>query len=211
MLNNMNNIIPISKNLAIQSKTQNIPIEFFSDDQLERIFSWISEKIQNSTTKREITTHKKYYLLFKILLRTGARIDEALAIAPKDINLDLNTITLITLKKRTRILRTLPLHPELRDVIMQYYLDFNIPKNSTEKLFKIKRQSAFIYLKKIEKDLKFRMHPHMFRHTFAVKSILSGVPLNVLQKWLGHSSIFTTSVYTEITGIDTSMFMNRIP
>ena len=47
-------------------------------------------------------------------------------------------------------------------------------------------------------------------HTFAVKAVLSGIPLNVLQKWLSHSSIFVTSIYTDITGMDTSQFMNQM-
>lgn len=33
---------------------------------------------------------------------------------------------------------------------------------------------------------------------------------NVLQQWLGHSSVFTTSIYTQITGMDTSEFMGRV-
>ncbi len=52
--------------------------------------------------------------------------------------------------------------------------------------------------------------PIKFRHTFAVKAIMDNVPLNVLQQWLGHSSVFTTSVYTQITGMDTSEFMGRV-
>jgi len=45
---------------------------------------------------------------------------------------------------------------------------------------------------------------------FGVKVIINHVPLSVLQEWLGHSSIFTTSIYTQITGMDTSQFMNQI-
>jgi site-specific recombinase XerD len=62
----------------------------------------------------------------------------------------------------------------------------------------------------MQKDLGFKIHAHKFRHTFAVKAILSGVPINILQKWLSHSSIFITSIYTDITGMDTSQFMGRI-
>ena len=40
--------------------------------------------------------------------------------------------------------------------------------------------------------------------------IMSGIPLIVLQKWLGHASVFTTSIYTEITGIDTRGFMEMV-
>ena len=43
-----------------------------------------------------------------------------------------------------------------------------------------------------------------------VKAILSGVPVNILQKWLSHSSIFITSIYTNITGIDMRQFKSKI-
>ena len=63
---------------------------------------------------------------------------------------------------------------------------------------------------KLEKDLGFRIHPHKFRHTFGVAAVLSGVPLNVLQEWMAHSLIFITSIYTQITGMDTSRYMDQM-
>ncbi len=72
------------------------------------------------------------------------------------------------------------------------------------------------FFRKMEKEIqirsgiKLRIHAHKFRHTFAVKSILAGVPLNVIQEWLGHSSIFITSIYLKITGRDTRSFMDMI-
>ena len=51
---------------------------------------------------------------------------------------------------------------------------------------------------------------YKFRHKFAVKAIMDNVPLNILQQWLGHSSVFTTSIYTQITGMDTSEFMEKV-
>ncbi|MGC8981760.1 MAG: tyrosine-type recombinase/integrase [Minisyncoccia bacterium] len=147
----------------------------------------------------------------KFHLMTGVRIDEVLAIRPADINLEMNVITLITLKKKDKeAKRTIPLHPELKSDIMQYYLDYNINKRSEDKLFNITRQSVDAFFKKIQKDLNFKIHAYKFRHTFAVKAVLSGIPLNVLQKWLSHSSIFVTSIYTDITGMDTSQFMNQM-
>jgi len=203
----VNNIIPIPKSWKIQSTQKKIPVEFFSDDEIFAMQSWIQGKIQEK--KRE-KYHKRYFLLFKTLLWTGARIDEALAIRPVDIHLDVNTINLITLKKRRPTVRTIPLHRDLKDAFMSYFIEFKIDIKSQERVFPMKRQAVDLYLKRMQKDLGFRIHAHKFRHTFGVTAILNHVPLSVVQEWLGHSSIFTTSIYTQITGMDTSQFMDQM-
>ncbi len=86
----------------------------------------------------------------------------------------------------------------------------NISPKSEELLFPMKRQAVDLYFKKIQEKIGIRIHAHKFRHTFAVKAIMDNVPLNVLQQWLGHSSVLTTSIYTQITGMDTSEFMGRV-
>jgi len=45
-----------------------------------------------------------------------------------------------------------------------------------------------------------RVHPHGLRHTHATELIAEGLPLNVLQKQLGHSSLATTSLYVDHLG-----------
>ena len=207
--------LPVPRNMMIQSG-QKLSIEFFSDEDIEKIFYEISCKMEKDPSRIEY--HQRYFLLVKFLLRTGGRIDEVLQIRPSDINLSTNTIRLITLKqgkdKRTGLAkekyRIIPMHPDLRDIYMQYLLQSNIAKDSTDPLFPMKRQVVDLYLKKIQTKLGFKVHAHKFRHTFAVNAIMDNVPLNVLQQWLGHSSVFTTSIYTQITGMDTSEFMGRV-
>jgi integrase len=206
----MSSIIPVNKDMKLYSQPK-LKVEFFSEEDLFKMFDWVMKKRGEAKRKRDIDYYNKYYLIMKFLLGTGARIDEALMVRPIDINIELNTITLITLKKKEKdVKRTIPLHPDLKTDIMQYYLEYNINKKSEEKLFNMTRQSVDLFFKKMQKDLGFKIHAHKFRHTFAVKAILSGVPINILQKWLSHSSIFITSIYTDITGMDTSQFMSRI-
>jgi integrase len=40
-----------------------------------------------------------------------------------------------------------------------------------------------------------RVHPHGLRHTHAAELAREGVPMNVIQAQLGHSSLATTSRY----------------
>lgn len=207
--------LPIPKNMMIQSSGRSLSIDFFSDEEVQKIFHEISEKINKDVRRSE--RHKRYFLLVEFLYRTGGRIDEVLLVKPSDVNLATNSIRMKTLKQgkdkngiQKQKYRVIPLHAELRDAYMQYLLDMNIPTKSEDPLFSMSRQVVDIYFKKMQEKLGFKIHAHKFRHTFAVKAIMDNVPLNVLQQWLGHSSVFTTSIYTQITGMDTSEFMGRV-
>ena len=207
--------LPIPKSMMIQSSGRPLSIDFFSEEEVQQILNEISEKI--NVDMRRSDRHKRYYLLVKFLYRTGGRIDEILMVRPSDVNLATNSIRLKTLKQgkdrngiQKEKYRVIPLHIDLRDAYMQYLLDMNISTKSQDPLFPMSRQVVDLYFKKMQSMLGFRIHAHKFRHTFAVKAIMDNVPLNVLQQWLGHSSIFTTSIYTQITGMDTSQFMERV-
>ena len=77
--------LPVPKNMMIQSSGRSLSIDFFSDEEVQKIFLEISQKI--ITDKRRSEKHKRYFLLVQFLYRTGARIDEVLIIKPSDINL----------------------------------------------------------------------------------------------------------------------------
>ena len=89
--------LPIPKNMMIQSSGRSLSIDFFSDDEVQKIFNEISEKINND--KKRADKHKRYFLLVEFLYRTGGRIDEVLLVKPSDVNLAINSIRMKTLKQ----------------------------------------------------------------------------------------------------------------
>ena len=54
-----------------------------------------------------------------------------------------------------------------------------------------------------------RAHPHALRHTYGRHCILQGVPVNVLQQWLGHSTLTMTMRYVHLAG-DHHSYVDRI-
>ncbi|SFN70916.1 Phage integrase family protein [Izhakiella capsodis] len=44
--------------------------------------------------------------------------------------------------------------------------------------------------------------PHTFRHSYAMHMLYAGIPLKVLQSLMGHKSISSTEVYTEVFALD---------
>ena len=49
----------------------------------------------------------------------------------------------------------------------------------------------------IKAGIEKRVHPRGLRHTFAVEPDQQGVPVSVISKLLGHSSIATTAQYLD--------------
>ncbi|MCL5439951.1 MAG: tyrosine-type recombinase/integrase [Candidatus Thermoplasmatota archaeon] len=91
-----------------------------------------------------------------------------------------------------------------------YFLEMHIDVKSADRIFPMGRITVDKYLTKIENATGIKINAHKFRHTFAVRSLLDGVPINVVQKWLAHSSLIVTSVYADVLSMDTSMFMKQV-
>jgi len=57
-------------------------------------------------------------------------------------------------------------------------------------------------------NVRRRFAPHQLRHAHAVEMAREGVPLNVIQRQLGHADLGVTSVYLQ--GIDSTEVINAV-
>lgn len=143
--------------------------------------------------------------LIDILISTGIRIAEAANISLEDIIVSEHTI-LIHGKGRKQRLIYISCADTWKN-LLQWLKIRRTRLTSTDKVF-VNRCGEqlgihgieYIYntLKK-ETGINPQSTPHYLRHTFATNLLSNGADLRSVQEILGHSSISTTEIYTEVT------------
>lgn len=137
---------------------------------------------------------------------TGARVSEVLALCPLSFMIETGVVTFRTLKRRRFSMREVPIPP---DLMVAIDAQFGIrraqrdPVSAMQPLWTCCRQSGWRYIKAVMMEAGVtgrRASPRGFRHSFGVASLATGVPLNLVQRWLGHASISSTAIYADAMG-----------
>lgn len=86
------------------------------------------------------------------------------------------------------------------------------PEGSMRRLWPWSRVTAWRAVKKIMTRAGLvgcAACPRGFRHSFGVGTLHAGVPLNLVQRWLGHARISTTAIYAAASGPEEVAFAAR--
>lgn len=134
------------------------------------------------------------------LAYTGCRISEALSLTVSSVQSGANLIAIRSLKKRGKLLvREIPVPDELGGLLLRGRERDppDMPLWSFGRTFAWGRVKAVM----VEAGITgLHASPRGLRHGFAVSAILAGVPLTLVQKWLGHASLATTAIYADVVG-----------
>jgi molybdate transport system regulatory protein len=182
-------------------------IKYFNNEELNSLVREFQNYYDNSPRRRSAG---KYWLTFLFLRFTGARVSEVLSIDDtKDIDYRNSRIRLITLKRKKKVYRTIPVPTDLINELLRYLAEYPEERG---KVFKIQYVHFYNKFKnlciKAGIDIE-KAHPHSLRHTRAIELINAGVPLNHIQALLGHSSILNTSIYLLVTGKELEVILKE--
>ncbi len=143
--------------------------------------------------------------LMELIFGAGLRISEVCQLGVADAVA--STGLLRILGKRGKV-RVVPLPGQTSEWVEIYLRDSRpkLVKKASSHLFlgarggPLSRQSAFLILDshREQAGLPGPLSPHTLRHTYAVTLLTGGADLRVVQELLGHSSIDTTQVYTQL-------------
>ena len=195
-------------------KAKREKIKHFDNQELKKFLDYLDSLILNK--------FRYYYenTLYKFLLATGCRINEALALSWSDIDLD-NAVVHITktlnYKQETNSpkskssLRDIDIDQATVSMLKQYRL------RQTKEAWKIGKSESIVFSDFIHeypnnRTLQTRLRTHFkrakvtnigfhgFRHTHASLLLNSGIPYKELQHRLGHSQLsMTMDIYSHLS------------
>ncbi len=152
-----------------------------------------------------------------VLVETGCRISEALALTWRSIDIDNGAIIFSCLKKRRAgVFRSVPVSEALAiSLDRRFRIRERMRKASaTEtRLWDWCRMTAWRYVRDVMNAAGVhgpQASPKGLRHGFGIAAVSSGVPLNLVQRWLGHSDLKTTTIYTNACGPEERQLAERM-
>lgn len=150
----------------------------------------------------------KIEALCLLLHYTGCRISEALAVTPQHLEPGADTVILQTLKqRRSGVFRMLPLPSPVMQKLRSCQSGDDTP------LFGWHRSTAWEKIKSVMGKAEI-IGPHATsrgtRHGFGVAAVSAGVPITLVQRWLGHARLETTAIYLAVTGVEERDFASRV-
>ena len=148
------------------------------------------------------------------LAHTGARISEALAVRPIDIDIEAASIQIRTLKCRVEHWREVPVPPELlRALEIVQALRSTPAKAAGKPLWPWSRATAHRKIARTMADADVegpQACPKGLRHGFGIAAGAAGVPLPTIAAAPGHANLQTTAIYTTAAGLEARDFLSRM-
>lgn len=142
-----------------------------------------------------------------VLAHTGCRISEALALTAMGVDLEQQTLTFRTLKQGdTERYRAIPVPASTIDTLELVHSVRKARRSPRAKLVRLwgwGRTQGFNHVKDVMAQAGIEgdhASPKGLRHGFGVRAIQKTRNPRLVQKWLGHRSLETTTIYMDILG-----------
>lgn len=147
-------------------------------------------------------------LFCRVLAETGCRLSEALQLTPERVDTSAGLIIFESLKKRRRgVYRAVPVRRNLIDALNK------LGTANDAAIWRWSRMTAYRHVQRVMAQAEIQ-GPHAnargLRHSFAIAALEAGVPLNLVQKWLGHADLSTTAIYADALGVEERAIAQRL-
>jgi len=172
---------------------------------IESILRAAYNELKEAKTVYALNVSLRNTAMIELLFATGIRVSELCSLNADYIDLSSGNILIIGKGAKERILQIG--NTEVLSVLRRYAEEnaahireagcFFVNRLSS----RISEQSVRFLIKRLcaKADIRQNITPHMFRHSFATLLLEEDVDIRYIQRMLGHSSILTTQIYTQVS------------
>jgi len=152
------------------------------------------------------------------LAYAGCRLPEALALTADCVDLGAGVLVFESLKKRRDgIYRSVPVPPLLLETLNMVHgireLQSQRAKGRAVRLWPWSRMTGWRAVHAVMRAAGLdgvHASPKGLRHGFGVAAVSACIPLNMVQKWLGHAQLTTTAIYANAVGTEEQDIARRM-
>jgi len=143
------------------------------------------------------------YVATELLFATGMRVSELASLLDAAVDVDDGTITIIGKGNRQR---RVYVPDDIKSLLRDYRTARDRSPSTADTFLVNSRGDAaspqmirrLVRLHGERSEVRDRVTPHMFRHSVATYLLEEGVDIRYVQRLLGHRSISTTEMYTQV-------------
>lgn len=145
--------------------------------------------------------------MFELMYACGLRVSEVVSLRLDSLDYEENVLRVLGKGDKERIV---PFYPAIAYRIKRYVHTVRahwIANQEHELLFVNQRGKPlttrgvqYIMSKQCDQcGMNIRVHPHIFRHSFATHLLDNGADIRIVQELLGHASLSTTQIYVHVS------------
>jgi integrase/recombinase XerD len=172
---------------------------------IENILRVAYQELKQARTIYALNTTLRNVAMLELLFATGLRVSELCSLNADYVDLGNGKILIMGKGAKERMLQIG--NPEVLSILRRYAEKNAMCIRETGYFFVnrlsscISEQSVRFLIKRLctKADIRQNITPHMFRHSFATLLLEEDVDIRYIQRMLGHSSILTTQIYTQVT------------
>ncbi len=177
---------------------------------------------------KKAASHPFIYPMFAFAAYTGARRSEICRSLIDDFKFD-DELVVIRERKRRKDLaastRQVPMHPKLKTIILDWFkthpggqytivAPLTMPRRKPRTEFSmLTREEAHHHFKETVAESEWSMIRgfHVLRHSFGAICTRAGIPVNVIAKWMGHTTDEMMKLYQHLFPQDEQAWMVKLP
>jgi integrase/recombinase XerD len=195
---------PLNIRIKIDQQQEQIEnINPFTIEEIKQLQNAISDTYQNLPFEERQAKQYELHLIFALCYGCALRRMEAYKLTAKDIDFDRKTIFIKQGKGYKD--RIVPMNDNVCNTVKDYIYNFRHRlKLNHNRLFIHSLSNLHTTLKEVQSATddepiqEKRLYFHILRHSMATHLLQNGMDIESIARFLGHSSLVSTQVYTHI-------------